>query len=425
MTATPFPNNQIPSSLLNAGAAATLKLLPQPNIGAPGAQAANYLFIASQPFNSDQYDIRLDHQISSKNTLFGRYSRALQTNVNPGNFAGFIGGGTNNINNSIHTILNDTHVFSPNVVNEARAGYSRHNGSFEVAGISEGLDFANKNGIAVYPFPVLLFPNIVFSPSGLTSGSQTLYEARLGRAESEHREHFSGIRQPDVEPWPRTPSRWARRCAGGASTWYSARDRRCSDRSSVRLPTIPGSGSPLADFLLGYPAQLTGTQLPDWARMRDLYFGTYLQDDWRISPKLTLNLGLRYELFTQPVDARDRGSLFDARSGKFVVPGQPGLHAGDRGRPSAEPRAALRFRLQRVAKVDGARRHRDLLRPTLAEPADHRVRIESAQRADRDHTFGEREHHGHTADHDQHSDSAWARPAPTSARSRRRIRSGC
>ena len=59
--------------------------------------------------------------------------------------------------------------------------------------------------------------------------------------------------------------------------------------------------------------------------MRDLYFGTYLQDDWRISPKLTLNVGLRYELFTQPVDARDRGSLFDARSGKFVVPGQAGF----------------------------------------------------------------------------------------------------
>src|SRR5262249_36122548 len=152
---------------------ATLALLPAPNIGPPGAQAGNFLFIAGQPFDSDQYDIRVDHQFSEKNTLFGRFSRSLQTNVNPGNFSGFIGGGTNNINNSISTILNDTYVISPNIVNEARAGYTRHNGSFEVADINQGLDFANKNGIAVYPFPVLLFPNIVFSPSGLASGSQT------------------------------------------------------------------------------------------------------------------------------------------------------------------------------------------------------------------------------------------------------------
>ena len=45
----------------------------------------------------------------------------------------------------------------------------------------------------------------------------------------------------------------------------------------------------------------------------------------RVSSKLTLNLGLRYEWFQQPIDARDRGSLFDARTGLFVVPGQPGF----------------------------------------------------------------------------------------------------
>lgn len=125
VTSTPFPNNQIPTSQLNPGAVATLGLLPQPNFGAPGAQASNFLFIASRPFNSDQYDVRVDHQFSEKNTMFGRYSRSLQTNVDPGNFTGFIGGGTDNINNSISTILDDTHVFSPNVVNEARAGYTR------------------------------------------------------------------------------------------------------------------------------------------------------------------------------------------------------------------------------------------------------------------------------------------------------------
>jgi hypothetical protein len=309
---------------LNAGAVATLKLLPEPNIGAAGAQAANYLFLASQPFDSDQYDIRVDHQVSTKNTLFGRYSRALQTSVNPGNFAGFIGGGSNNLNNSIHSIVNDTHVFSPTVVNEARAGYSRHNGSFEVAGISDSLDFANKNKIAVYPFPVLMFPNIVFSPSGLTSGSLTFTSLGSGGPNLNIENNFQAS---DNLTW----NHGSHSFKMGAEVRRRRFDVEFGAGQTVfgsifsSSPTDPGSGSPLADFLFGYPAQLTGTQLPDWARMRDLYFGTYFQDDWRISSKLTLNLGVRYELFSQPVDARDRGSLFDARTGKFVVPGQPGF----------------------------------------------------------------------------------------------------
>ena len=56
-------------------------------------------------------------------------------------------------------------------------------------------------------------------------------------------------------------------------------------------PNDPGSGSPLADFLLGYPAQLTGTQLPDWARMRDMYFGTYLPGRLENQPETDIQPG--------------------------------------------------------------------------------------------------------------------------------------
>lgn len=324
VTSTPFPNNQIPASLLNAGAVATLGLVPAPNTGAAGAQAGNYLNIARQPFRSNQYDIRADHQFSEKNTLFGRYSRGRQTNVNPGNFPGFIGGGTNNINNSITTIIDDTHVFSPNVVNEARAGYTRHNGSFEVAGISDGVDFANKNKIAIYPFPVLMFPNIVFSPSGLTSGSNSFTALGSGGPNLNIENTFQ---VSDNLTWTRGShsfkmgADFRRRrfdiIFGGGQTVYGSIFSSSSNDA--------GSGSPLADFLLGYPAQLTGTQLPDWARLRDAYAGAYFQDDWKVNSRLTVNAGIRYEVFTQPVDARDRGSLFDARSGKFVTPGQSGF----------------------------------------------------------------------------------------------------
>src|SRR5262245_25435328 len=87
----------------------------------------------------------------------------------------------------------------------------------------------------------------------------------------------------------------------------------------------PGSGNPLADFLLRNPLQFTCTQFLDWSRLCDTYVCAYFQDDLKVSTKLTLNLGLRYELFTQPVDARARGALFDTRTGKFVVPKQEGF----------------------------------------------------------------------------------------------------
>ena len=324
VTATPLPGNIIPTSLLNPAALATLSLLPLPNYGAPGSQASNYLFLASQPFNSDQYDIRIDHQFSSSNTLFGRISRGVQSNVNPGAFSGFLGGGTSNINNIVSSILNDIYVISPNIVNEARFGYTRHNGSQVVLNAQQGVDFANKNGIALYPFPAQTFPQYVFAYSGLASGSQEFNQIGSGGPNLNVENTFHAT---DDITWNK----------GSHSLKFGADLRR------YRFDTIfgggqtifgsifssssndPNSGAPLADFIFGDAAQVTGTQLLDWARLRELYFGTYAQDDWKISSKLTLNLGLRYELFTQPVDARDRGGLFDAITGQFAVPGQNGF----------------------------------------------------------------------------------------------------
>ena len=325
VVSSPFAGNIIPTSQLTAGALATLALLPQPNYGAAGAQAANYLFTGSQPFNGDQFDVRGDHQISQKDSLFVRGSRAIQTSTSPGNFSGFLGGGTNNINNSTNVVLNEVHLFTPTLVNEARFGYTRHNGSLVVLNAQDGVNFASANGIALYPFPVQTFPQILFSYSGSsTGGSQEFTALGPGGPNLNIENLFEGA---DDLSWIKGSHSFkmgadVRRdrfdtVYGGGATVYGSTFSSSSNAAN--------SGAPLADFLLGDPTQVTGTQLLDWARLRSLYVGTYFQDDWKVSSKLTVNMGIRYELYTQPVDARGRGGLFDAITGQFVVPGQSGF----------------------------------------------------------------------------------------------------
>src|SRR5207245_1077522 len=69
----------------------------------------------------------------------------------------------------------------------------------------------------------------------------------------------------------------------------------------------------------------------DWTRQRDLFFGPYAQDDWKVSKRLTLNLGFRWDLYTQPVDALNTGGVFDpnlrsnlGRLGVIRLPGKNG-----------------------------------------------------------------------------------------------------
>jgi TonB-dependent receptor-like protein len=245
--------------------------------------------------------------------------------------------------------LGDTHIFRPSLINELRFGFRRGNNS-TISAKSDGVDFANKNGVALFPFPVLGFPEIDFNFSGQRSGATQFSNLAEGG---------SSFLIENVFQWADnlTWTRGRHSLKAGVDFRRYRVDRLAGDIFNGRFffgsiytanPQVAGSGAPFADFLLGLPSLLDGTQQLDWSRLRQVYGGAFFQDDWKVNQKLTINYGLRYDLWTVPVDARDRGSFFDVSIGKFVRPGQDGRSRGiiDPDHNNFGPRFGLAYRLR-------------------------------------------------------------------------------
>jgi hypothetical protein len=347
---TPYPNNRIPAAQLNRTSVAINDLVPLPNYGDPNAESRNFFLAVPNRDREDRGDVRIDHMLSSANNLFGRFSMSNSPDESYGRFGQgqWIGGGSTSYNNSRQLALSDVHVFSPAVVNELRFGYVRSNSSSVGTG-KDGAPFALENGMALFPFPELGFPSIEFPYAGTRQGA-TQFSGIGGAASSYSIENrFQWTDNLNITRGGHTFKvgadirrlRYETLRGGYGGLNFGAMFTASSD--------TPGSGAPFADFLLGFPHSFAeGGQMLDWGRERQTYAFGYFQDDWKITRKLTLNLGLRYDLFTQPVDARDRGSIFDVDRGFFQVPGQDGYSRAivDGDHNNVAPRAGFAYQVK-------------------------------------------------------------------------------
>jgi hypothetical protein len=323
VVADPFPDNQIPSGLINPTAAAILNLIPAPNYGSAGASSENYFYAPSNFSNTDQGDVRIDATLTSNNRLFATYSISDQNQPAIGVFASWIGGGSPSVDNNDQVTVTDVHTFTPNLVNELRAGYLYNNGTQPGSG-QQGASFGQANGLALFPSNPLGFPAISFIYSGQSNGSaeftgfgggdlnlNTLQTQQLADNLSwTHGKHSLktgvDIRKTLFDVLKGDPY-------FGASI-YGATFSASSDNSN--------SGLPFADFLMGFPTFQNGSPMIAKGYQRNAYTGFYGQDDWKVTPKMTINFGLRYELYTQPIDQNNLGSLFDISTGQFAIPGK-------------------------------------------------------------------------------------------------------
>ena len=323
--ANPFPNNLIPANRINATSLAIEQQIPAPNFGAPGASARDYFRSPSQPFKGDQFDARLDQKISASNSLFARFSFSNTFQPNPGIFPGPIGGGSSQLEYARHGVVSDTHIFSPTVINEFRFGFTRSNGS-AIGDGRAGAATGKADGLSLFPTPVQGFPTMTFSPTGQISG-QTTYSSFGGGS--------TNLNIEDVFQWVDNVT-----IIRGNHAIKTGADIRRNHSSTIPIggfgtyifgsifsssSNAPGSGDPWADFLMGYEAlQNPSTTMLAWGRQRSIYAGAFVQDDWKITPRLTVNLGVRYDLYTQPVDANNLGGMYSFPLQVFVLPGQNG-----------------------------------------------------------------------------------------------------
>ena len=356
---TPYPGNIIPVGDLNPTATAIMAVIPPANTGPPNAQSQNFALQIPRQQDWDKWDVRIDHHFSSRNSLFGRFSYGDQVSPNPGRFGAdhVLGGGSTQLNNSRQAVLSDTHLFSPTVVLEARMSFTRYDGSAIGTNIERAVELANKTGLALFQVPVQTFTGLSFPFSGGAQGAAQFSNIGGGGNSTpsfENRFQWTGnlnVMRGSHTFKMGTDLRRLRidalRAAGGSFLFGSTLTS-SSDRS--------GSGAPFADFMLGFPTGLSsGNNMLDWGRGREIYSGTYFQDDWKVTRNLTLNLGIRYDLFTQPVDARDRGSLFSVAAGRFQLPNEGGFSRamieGDHN--NIAPRAGFAYQLAKKLVMRG------------------------------------------------------------------------
>jgi hypothetical protein len=298
--------NMIPASRLDPRAISLLMLLPRPTQS--GLQT-NYFVSRPKTETRNQFDVRVDHNFSDKDRLLGVFSRSTADTSNAQPFDGFAGGALQIDFATTQPVyvaaLSETHIFSPTLLNEARVGIN-HNFNTRVPAGSDTMDVPAQYGIQGIPqisgngglptFEISGFSSFGgrrFTPTIQTTGAQDFTDNLTwvhGRHEFKTGVQFDRIIGHILQP----------AYSKGDFVWNG------------QYADIPNQNSNLvgiADFLLiptastvngidslGGPSGYNGSNYAS-SNYNASYFGAYVQDNWRLTPALTVNLGLRWEYF--------------------------------------------------------------------------------------------------------------------------------
>jgi hypothetical protein len=329
-TRDPFPGSVIPKNLMDTVTSRLIQAYPLPyNSDLVNNQITNP--VLGQQW--DQGDFRVDYNIDAKNTFFARYSQQNTLTLPPSTFGlrsvpGLpnpvgLGNSTTYAGTSDlvahHIVVAGTHVFSPTFILDARFGFGRFNlhglkdGSVPGANLGEELGVKNSNeGPFSWGFPI-------FSPASYTGigGPAAMPTIRLEntfnpnitftKTKGSHTIKFGTniVRRQIID--------FQLNQGDGLFTFSPA---------FTTDPNNAGkTGDSMASFLLGTSSGVSQDFLLVWPGIRALEIGSFVQDDWKVSARLTLNIGMRYEYTPPPVEVNNQWATLDLKAGKLLLAG--------------------------------------------------------------------------------------------------------
>ena len=313
--------NKIPANLINPITSKLINLYPAPNVN-NAALGYNYVNEPVRKLNEGEFDGRLDQNFTVNDYAFARFSYDQATSYVPGGSPGFaeqnpFGSNQGILNHGRNVALSETHVFSPKTVNQVSAGYNRifnyisSQGTGSCFSAALGIPGANLGGescglvstqvsggywsLGDRGFSPFVGGTNVFSVSDSLDMIRGKHDIKVGGA--------IRANQMNIKTEGFADGYWI---YSGAWT-----------------------AEPEADLLLGLPSLAIHDQTfnGNVIGRRWKSYRPYIQDDWRISKSLTLNLGLAWVLTTPITEVANRQSNFDPATGNFLIPGQNGIGA--------------------------------------------------------------------------------------------------
>ena len=310
----PFTGNVIPPSRISPLAQAYNKYIPAPNTNLP---QGNLTGTPETLDDFDQYLIKVDHRFSDKDTLSGRFQKSdwgiLNQSLLP------YAGSTFPLNGRIAS-LQETHIFGPTAVNTLKLGYNRDivaNGN-ETASTDLATSFGLKN-LSVAPFDYSL-PR--FNITGFT---------QLGHSQQTFHQFTNAYILSDTLALVRGAHNII--LGGDIRAYRSPQSTSNGTNGRITVSNI-FTGYSVSDYLLGAFQQATAFTSLVTGDYRNQHYALYFQDDYKIRPRLTLNLGLRWEYASPTHETNGSEGYFDQTAGVLRLAKSPSIYGIDVSSPS-------------------------------------------------------------------------------------------